>query len=82
MPDDPADREDVVLIIRPVRDPLAGPGRPPRDAAYRLKLLLKRILRDHGFRAVAVRNPTTDEAAACGRHTVSGDTGDTPGQPP
>jgi hypothetical protein len=40
----------VMLILTPLPDPLARRGLPPRDADYRLKLLLKRVLRDHGFR--------------------------------
>lgn len=45
---------DTILILRPVADPAAGPGRPARDPEYRLKLLLKALLRGYGFRAVSV----------------------------
>jgi hypothetical protein len=49
-----ADPPDVLLILRPGRDPLERPGQPARDADYRLKLVLKRLLRDFGFRCVRV----------------------------
>lgn len=45
---------DVLLHLTPVRDPLAGPGTPPRDAEYRLRLALKALLRCHGWRCKEV----------------------------
>ena len=51
----PANAGDVVLVLRPVADPLARTnGGYARDASYRLRLLLKRMLRDHGFRCLSV----------------------------
>lgn len=46
------DLPDVLLILRPGRDPLEGPGYPARDADYRLKLALKTLLRAFGLRCV------------------------------
>ena len=46
------DRQRFILTIRP--EP-AGIGRLGRDPVYRLKLLLKRMLRDHGWRCVEIR---------------------------
>lgn len=51
---------DVLLVLRPVRDPLEGPGYPARDADYRLKLALKTLLRAYGLRCVSVRDVKTD----------------------
>ncbi|WP_149112152.1 hypothetical protein [Limnoglobus roseus] len=58
----PPDGEFVfVLVLRPVADPQAGPGVPPRDPDYRLKLALKTLLRAFGLRCVAVRNPQSSD---------------------
>ncbi len=51
---------DVLLVLRPVRDPLEGPGQPARDADYRLKLALKTLLRAYGLRCVTCRDVKPD----------------------
>lgn len=43
---------DVMLILRPVADPHARAGAPPRAADYRLRLALKVLLRGFGLRCV------------------------------
>lgn len=48
----PGREPDVLLVLRPLRDPLERPGQPARDSDYRLKLVLKRLLRDFGFRCL------------------------------
>jgi hypothetical protein len=40
----------TVLVIRAVKDPQTRRGLPERDPDDRLGLLLKRIVRDYGFR--------------------------------
>ena len=53
-PDPPPPR--FTLTVEALPDPLAGPRREgvARDPAYRLKLLLKHMLRALGFRCVEV----------------------------
>jgi hypothetical protein len=58
------DPPDVLLILRPVRDPLEGPGYPARDADYRLKLALKTLLRAYRLRCVSVRDVKTGKKPA------------------
>ena len=41
---------DILLVLRPLGDPQAAHGHPARNANYRLKLVLKRLLRDYGFK--------------------------------
>ena len=70
----PTDPPDTLLILRPVRDPLARPGYPARDPDYRMKLLLKRLLRDFGFRCVRVCDvPTGTRPADVRAGTGDGD---------
>ena len=49
-----ANRERFTLTIEAGPDPLTRSQGINRNATYRLKLILKRMLRDHGFRCVRV----------------------------
>ncbi|MCC6357540.1 MAG: hypothetical protein IT450_02245 [Phycisphaerales bacterium] len=49
-------------ILRLRSDP-AGRDRLGREPLYRLRLLLKRLLRDHGFRCVELRDGVEDHEA-------------------
>jgi hypothetical protein len=49
---EPTDPPDVLLILRPGRDPMEAPGVPARDADYRLRLALKSLLRSFGLRCL------------------------------
>ena len=74
---------DVLLILRPGRDPLERPGCPSRDADYRLKLVLKRLLRDFGFRCVRVCDlPAGTAPATVGPNAVPRGTDEAHGQKP
>lgn len=57
MPDaaEPPDPLLVLLALRPVADPLARDGRPPRDPVYRLKFVLPGLLRSAGWRCFDYR---------------------------
>lgn len=46
------DRERSVLVIEAVADPLERNHGINRSANYRLKLVLKRLLRDYGFKCI------------------------------
>jgi hypothetical protein len=50
-------------LIRDAGDPIARQGLRGRDAHYRLKLLLKCLLRSFGFRAVEVRPAPADDTS-------------------
>jgi hypothetical protein len=54
----------LTLILEAKQDPICRDGYPGRDPMYRLRLALKRLLRDYGLRAIVVRNPTQVEQAA------------------
>lgn len=56
---------DVVLVLRPVADPFAGPGRPPRDVPYRLKVALKVLLRSFGLKCISISDVGPGEAVPC-----------------
>ena len=51
-----AGADDVLLILRPLGDPLKATHGIDRDPSYRLKLVLKTLLRTFGFRCVSVQN--------------------------
>jgi hypothetical protein len=55
------DADLITIVIEPKPDLLARQGGPERDPMYRLRLALKRLLRDYGLRCVMVRNPNPDE---------------------
>lgn len=56
------DDGDVMLILRPIADPLAaGLVYPERPVDQRLRLLLKAALRSWGFRCVEVRPAKPEE---------------------
>lgn len=63
MPDNARD-DLITLVIEPKDDPLCRRGLPARKPMYRLKLALKRLVRDYGLRPVIVRNPNGEELAA------------------
>ncbi|AMV30158.1 hypothetical protein VT84_37545 [Gemmata sp. SH-PL17] len=44
-----------ILELKPVADPQRRLGYPARDPNYRLKLALKRFLRDYGLECTSVR---------------------------
>ena len=46
----------IILELKPVTDPLRRQGLPARDPTYRLKLALKRLLRDYGLECTSVRD--------------------------
>jgi hypothetical protein len=46
--------DDILMILRPLGDPLERSHGIRRSSDYRLKLVLKRLLRDFGFRCVRV----------------------------
>ncbi len=53
----PPNEPDVLLILRPAKDPLAEVHhQPPRDSDYRLKLALKTLLRAYGLKCIACRD--------------------------
>ncbi len=58
------DRATFELTIRDTGDPVSARTGYERDAAYRLKAVLKGLLRAHGFRCtrVAPARPAPDEA--------------------
>ncbi|VTS01717.1 unnamed protein product [Gemmata massiliana] len=45
-----------ILELKPVADPQRRQGYPARDPNYRLKLALKRFLRDYGLECTSVRD--------------------------
>lgn len=54
----------ITLVLEPKPDPLARRGYPERDPVYRLRLALKRLLREYGLKAIVVLSPNSDELNA------------------
>lgn len=57
--DDPNEWRSVVLTLDPLDDPLCLPA-GPRSPSYRLRLLLTRLLRQHGWRCRDLRRDERD----------------------
>lgn len=60
--------ERTTLVFHDVGDPMQRTHGIDRPAHYRLKILLKRMLRDYGFRIDSCRNPLpVDDTDSAGR---------------